>query len=229
MARKKRIRALVLRFPGSNCDFDTLRFFRRFGHEAEFLWYRERAIPAADILVIPGGFAFGDRSYRKATGAYSVDPGAQAMRTPIIPALYAYAKKGGTILGICNGFQILVHAGLLPGELVRNASGKFFCDIVPCTVSDISFFGDKRLAGKTLDIPIAHGYGRYRVSVNERKKLEQRGRIFLRYARANPNGSDDAIAGVANEAGTIFGMMPHPERSAHARLFMDAIERYVHA
>ncbi|MDP2593735.1 MAG: phosphoribosylformylglycinamidine synthase subunit PurQ [bacterium] len=225
--RKKRIRALIVRFPGSNCDFDTLRFFRRFGHEAEFLWYKERSIPRVDLVVLPGGFAFGDRVYARATDAYVIDPGVQALQTPVMGALRTYAKRGGTILGICNGFQILVHAGLLPGALVRNVSGKFFCDIVPCTITGQSFFGDTRLAGKTIGIPVAHGYGRYRLAAPERAKLERENRIFLRYARENPNGSDDSIAGVVNESGTIFGMMPHPERSRDTGVFMRAIEKYV--
>jgi phosphoribosylformylglycinamidine synthase len=225
--RKRRIKALVVRFPGSNCDFDTLRFFRRFGHEAEFLWHEERSIPRADIVVLPGGFAFGDRVYRRATSAYAIDPGVQALKTPVMGALRAYARRGGPILGICNGFQILVHAGLLPGTLARNASGRFFCDVVPCTLASQSFFGDTRLLGKTMDIPVAHGYGRYRLPAAERVKLEREHRIFLRYAGENPNGSDGDIAGVVNESGTIFGMMPHPERSRDARAFMRAIENYV--
>ncbi|MBI3572061.1 phosphoribosylformylglycinamidine synthase I [Candidatus Kaiserbacteria bacterium] len=226
--RKKRLRVAVLRFPGSNCDFDTLRFFRRFGHEAEFVWYRDKEIPPADLIVLPGGFAFGDRSYRRATGAYAMDPGVLAVRSPIMPALRAAAKRGRPILGICNGFQILVHAGLLPGKLVQNKFGKFFCDTVACTVTGQSFFGDTRLLGTKFDIPIAHGYGRYRLPAKERRALEKAERIFLRYGPANPNGSDDCIAGVANETGTIFGLMPHPERSKHPELFVRAIERYVH-
>jgi len=225
--RKKRIRALVVRFPGSNCDFDTLRFFRRFGHEAEFLWYKERSIPRVDLVVLPGGFAFGDRVYARATDAYAINPGVQALQTPIMGVLRTYAKRGGAILGICNGFQILVHAGLLPGTLVRNKSGNFFCDIVSCKVTGQSFFGDVRLAGKTIGIPVAHGYGRYLLAARERAKLERENRIFLRYAQENPNGSDDGIAGVVNESGTIFGMMPHPERSRDAGVFMRAIEKYV--
>lgn len=216
-----------MRFPGSNCDFDTLNFFKRAGHSGEFVWYREIKLPHYDLLVLPGGFAFGDRFYTKATGRYHIDPGALAVRSPVLKAIRQAARSGLPILGICNGFQILVKAGLLPGKLLRNNSKKFFCDYVSCKVVGGSFFGDKSMQKKSFTIPIAHGYGKFVVSKNELEKLERNGQVFLKYIKFNPNGSVANIAGVSNSQGTIFGMMPHPERSLDARYFMQAIEKYV--
>lgn len=224
---KKKLRVGIVRFPGSNCDFDTLDFFKKAGHSAEFVWYREIKLPRCDLLVLPGGFAFGDRFYTKATGRYRIEPGALAVRSPILKAIRQAACSGLPILGICNGFQILVKAGLLPGTLLRNDSKKFFCDYVFCKVVGGSFFGDKSMQKKSFMIPVAHGYGKYMVSKNEQKKLEQNGQVFLKYAKFNPNGSVANIAGVSNAQRTVFGMMPHPERSPDAKYFMRAIEKYV--
>ena len=217
----------IIRFPGSNCDLDTLNFFIRSGHAAEFVWYKDTHKLHYDLLVLPGGFAFGDRSYAKATGDYRIDPGALALRSPVLTAVKSAAAAGVPILGICNGFQILVKAGLLPGKLERNSSGKFFCDYVACRVAGASFFGDDAMRNKKFTIPVAHGYGRYTVTARERKKMELNGQIFLTYAGFNPNGSVADIAGVCNEQQTIFGMMPHPERSPDAEYFMRAIENYL--
>ena len=217
----------MIRFPGSNCDFDALNFFKKFGHAAEFIWYKETTLPRYDLLVLPGGFAFGDRVYAKATAQYRIDPGALAVRSPVLKAIKRAAHAGAPMLGICNGFQILVKAGLLPGNLIQNKSKKFFCDNVGCEVVGVSFFGDHAMLGKTFNVPVAHGYGRYTIAKNELKKLEQNGQIFLKYAKFNPNGSASHIAGVANEQKTIFGMMPHPERSPDGAFFMRAIEKYV--
>ena len=216
-----------MRFPGSNCDFDTLNFFKKAGHSAEFVWYREIKLPRYDLLVLPGGFAFGDRFYTRATERYRIDPGALAVRSPVLKAVRKAAHSGLPILGICNGFQILVKAGLLPGKLLRNDSKKFFCDYVSCKVVGGSFFRDKSMQKKSFTIPVAHGYGKYVVSKNEREKLERNGQVFLKYAKSNPNGSVGNIAGVSNSQKTIFGMMPHPERSLAAKYFMQAIEKYV--
>ena len=227
MEKKKKLYVGVIRFPGSNCDFDALNFFRRFGHRAEFIWYKNKTLPPCDLLVLPGGFAFGDRVYAKATGQYHIDPGALAINSPILGALRKAAQANAPILGICNGFQILVKAGLLPGALVQNKSKKFFCDYVTCKVTGSSFFNDLVMLNKTFIVPVAHGYGRYVIAKREQIALEKNGQIFLKYEKLNPNGSVGSIAGVSNAQKTIFGMMPHPERSPDARYFMQAIETYV--
>lgn len=227
MEKKKKLHVGVIRFPGSNCDFDALNFFRTFGHSAEFIWYKNKKLPPCDLLVLPGGFAFGDRVYTKATGQYRMDPGALAIHSPVLGAIRKAAQANIPILGICNGFQILVKAGLLPGALVQNSSKKFFCDYISCRVTGDSFFGDRSILDKTFIVPVAHGYGRYVITKSEQHKLEQNGQVFLKYATLNPNGSVGDIAGVSNEQKTIFGMMPHPERSPDAYYFMRAIETYV--
>lgn len=226
-SKKKALRVGIVRFPCSNCDFDALRFFQKFGHKAEFIWHTETALKKFDLLVLPGGFAFGDRVYKKATGKYVMDPGTQALHSPVMRIVYKAAEQGVPIVGICNGFQILVKAGLLPGALLQNSSRKFFCDWVTCKIVGKSFFQDNSLLNKSFAIPVAHGYGRYSVSEKEYKELKKNGQIFLQYEGLNPNGSFKNIAGVSNSTGTIFGMMPHPERTMDGKYFMKAIERYV--
>jgi phosphoribosylformylglycinamidine synthase len=227
--QKKKLRVGIVRFPGSNCDFDALNFFKKFGHEAEFIWYKDIKLPQYDLLVLPGGFAFGDRFYAKATGRYRIDPGALATHSPVMKVVKLAARSGVPILGICNGFQILVKTGLLPGKLVQNDSKKFFCDYVRCKVGGASFFRDRSMHGKTFTVPVAHGYGKYVIEKNQLEKLECNGQVFLRYSKFNPNGSVSNIAGVSNDRKTIFGMMPHPERSPDGKYFMCAIEKYVAA
>lgn len=217
----------IVRFPGSNCDFDARKFFRRHNHMADFVWHKSTKLSNWDLVVLPGGFAFGDRVYKRATGKFYMDPGVQALRSPVMSVLQKYAQKGGLILGICNGFQILSHSGLLPGRLTHNASKKFYCDFVECRISGQSFFQDSKMCGKTFQIPVAHGYGRYVVNLKTYKELEKNGQIFLVYSKINPNGSYKDIAGVCNKEGTIFGMMPHPERMPDGSLFIKAIEKYV--
>lgn len=157
------------------------------------------------MIVLPGGFAFGDRVYKRATHSYTIDPGTQALRAPVMDALRTAAKKGVPIFGICNGFQILVKAKLLPGKLERNRSGAFFCDYVDCV-----------LEGERYSIPVAHGYGNYRA---DKKSVP-----FISYIN-NPNGSQNNIAGVWNGK-NIWGMMPHPERSPQRASLMRVIEKY---
>ena len=227
--QKKKLRVGIVRFPGSNCDFDALNFFKKFGHQAEFIWYKDTKMPQYDLLVLPGGFAFGDRFYVKATGRYRIDPGALAIHSPVLKAVKRAARLSVPILGICNGFQILVKTGLLPGKLVQNDSKKFFCDYVRCEVDGASFFGDRSMLGKTFTVPVAHGYGKYVIDKNQLGKLERNGQIFLKYSKFNPNGSVSNIAGVSNDRKTIFGMMPHPERSSDGKYFMRAMEKYVAA
>lgn len=215
----------IVRFPCSNCDFDALKFFKDAGHKAEFIWYKDAPKPVWDLLVIPGGFAFGDRVYAKATQSYEIDPGEQAIKSPVMQTIYDATKKGIPILGICNGFQILVKAGLLPGSLQRNESGTFFCDEVTCTVVGPSFFGDETMLGKSYSLPVAHGYGRYVADIKELDELKKNNQIFLLYETYNPNGSMENIAGITNKNHTIFGLMPHPERSIDGKFFMNAIEK----
>ncbi len=224
---KKKMQVGIIRFPGSNCDFDTLNFFKKFGHKSRFIWHKDTKLPRIDLLVLPGGFAFGDRFYKKATAKYIIDPGVLAIRSPAMQIVRLAAKRKLSILGICNGFQILVKAGLLSGKLVRNDSGNFFCDYVKCKIIGNSFFHDEALLNKTFIVPVAHGYGKYVIGGKELQTLEKSGQIFLKYVDFNPNGSVNNIAGVSNKDGNIFGIMPHPERSPDGKYFMRAIEKYV--
>ncbi len=220
----------IVRFPGSNCDFDTLRFFLRFGHDAQFLWHKEtKTHPGTDLVVLPGGFAFGDRRYEQATGAFTIEPGVQALETPIMAAVMRRAKAGGKTFGICNGFQILTHAGLLPGRLEQNESKRFFCDDVDCRVEGGGFFNDRSMVNTVYRINVAHGYGNYQVDEAEYKRMLKNGQVFLRYHGLNPNGSFADIAGVCNPEKDVFAMMPHPERTdpVTQQVFMSAIEKYV--
>ena len=224
---KKKLKVAIVRFPCSNCDFDALKFFKRYGHNAYFLWHKERKFPDMDLLVLPGGFAFGDRVYKKATGKYIIDPGEQAISSPVMKIVHKAADKGIPILGICNGFQILVKANLLPGKLEQNKSKKFYCDITICKIINDSFFGDRSLVGKLFRLPVAHGYGRYIIGQKKLSQLKKNNQIFLKYEGFNPNGSLENIAGIRNIEGNIFGLMPHPERSQDGIYFMKAIEKYV--
>lgn len=222
----KKLSIGIIRFPCSNCDFDALTFFRKAGHDAEFIWYKDAPDPTWDLIVIPGGFAFGDRVYEKATHTYEIDPGEQAMKSPVMKTIYTAAKKGIPILGICNGFQILVKAGLLPGKLEQNSSKKFFCDIVECEVVGPSFFENTTMLHKTYRLPVAHGYGRFTATKKELQQMKENNQIFLKYKNFNPNGSLENIAGVVNKNHTIFGLMPHPERSVDGEFFIKALEAY---
>lgn len=226
---EKPLNVAVVRFPGSNCDFDTLKFFQRGGHNPEFLWHQETETPKADLLVLPGGFAFGDRVYERATGEYKLDPGVQALKSPVMDVIRNWASDGRSVLGICNGFQVLEHAGLLPGALSQNESGRFFCDNVRCVVEGQSFFGDQDMLGNAYRINVAHGFGRYQIDEQAYQEMLTKGQVFLRYQGFNPNGSDYNIAGVCNEEGNIFGMMPHPERTdpETRNVFLRAIEQHV--
>ena len=206
-------RVAVVRFPGSNCDFDTLSAASRYGAEAYFVWHRDQDLRGADIVILPGGFSYGD--YLRS--------GAIARFSPIMQAVQRHAAEGGPLLGVCNGFQILCEARLLPGALMRNAALSFVSKPVDVTVeqTDTAFTCDYE-PGARLRLPVAHGEGRYVASADTLRLLEAEGRVVLRYVAAterspfqpNPNGSANHIAGICNAAGNIVGIMPHPERAA---------------
>lgn len=206
-------RVAVVRFPGSNCDFDTLRAAERHGAEAYFVWHREVDLRGADIVILPGGFSYGD--YLRS--------GAIARFSPVMQAVKQHAAAGGPVLGICNGFQILCEAHLLPGALLRNAGLTFVSKPVDVTVerTDTVFTGDYETDSR-LRLPVAHGEGRFVAAPDTLRTLESEGRVVLRYVAAterspfqsNPNGSANHIAGICNAEGNIVGIMPHPERAA---------------
>jgi phosphoribosylformylglycinamidine synthase I len=223
----------VLQFPASNCDQDALHVLKNvMGHSARFIWHKEASLGCVDAIVIPGGFAYGDY----------LRTGAIARFSPVMAAVQTFAANGGLVLGICNGFQILCEAGLLPGALIRNRSLQFRCEHVFIrTETTDSPFTNQIPAGKLLRVPIAHGEGCYFADEETLAKLKTTNRILWRYVNAqgettesaNPNGSLDNIAGICNESRNVVGLMPHPERAsedilgcADGRLIFDSL---VHA
>ncbi|HEY7598888.1 MAG TPA: phosphoribosylformylglycinamidine synthase subunit PurQ [Candidatus Limnocylindrales bacterium] len=203
----------VVVFPGSNCDRDALHAARLAGAEAELLWHADTDLHGADALILPGGFAHGD--YLRA--------GAIARFSPIMGPLREHAARGGLVLGVCNGFQVLTEAGLLPGALLRNRSLRFEHGWVAVSVErrDTPFTGGVPDAA-VLRMPIAHGEGAYFLPPAELDALESRGQVLFRYAAgSNRNGSERDIAGVINERGNVAGLMPHPERAAERLLGSD--------
>ncbi|GAC1525997.1 MAG: phosphoribosylformylglycinamidine synthase subunit PurQ [Thermoleophilaceae bacterium] len=194
----------VVRFPGSCDEVDALGACRRFG-DAVLLWHGERDLGGADVVVIPGGFSYGD--YLRA--------GAIARFSPVMEAVAEFAREGGVVLGICNGFQVLCEAGLLPGALLPNTGLRFLCRQVNVRVeTEATRFTRTCTQGELLSIPVKHTTGRFYAPATTLDRLEQEGRIVLRYAPGeNPNGSLDDIAGVMNETGNVMGLMPHPEHA----------------
>ncbi len=201
------MKAAVIVFPGSNCDRDLAVALKAAGIETEMVWHKETALPAGtDLVAVPGGFSYGD--YLRC--------GAIAATSPVIGAVKAHAERGGYVLGICNGFQILAETGMLPGALLRNAEIKYICRTVPLTVVTAdSVFTQGYSAGETVQIPIAHHDGNYFTDDETLARLEGEDRIAFTYA-SNPNGSVRDIAGVLSENRRVLGMMPHPERAADA-------------
>ncbi len=203
----------VVSFPGSNCDEDALlAVIERLKEEAVLLWHKDHDLQGADVIILPGGFSYGD--YLRA--------GAIARFSPIMQEVVAHAKRGGPVIGICNGFQIACEAGLLPGALLRNASLQFRSMPVTLRVeSTQTVFTNAATKGALLTMPIAHGDGRFTADDATLDQLEGEGRVVFRYVdasgnptdAANPNGSMRNIAGIANESGTVVGLMPHPERA----------------
>jgi phosphoribosylformylglycinamidine synthase subunit PurQ / glutaminase len=209
----------VVRFPGSNCDDDALhvvdRVLASLGSAGQFIWHKDRAIPDVDAIIVPGGFTYGDY----------LRTGAMAAHSPIMSAVAEFARSGAPVLGICNGFQILCEAGLLDGALLANASLKFVCRDVHCIVEGRPTpFTQAIPAGRHIKMNVAHHGGRY--VHPEVERLEREGRVVFRYADdagtvtdvANPNGSQNNIAGICNEAGNVVGLMPHPERACESVL-----------
>ncbi len=212
------VRFAVLVFPGSNCDHDAYHAAKHvMGQEARFVWHKEASLGEADVVVIPGGFSYGD--YLRS--------GAIARFSPVMQDVVRFANEGGLVLGVCNGFQVLCEAGLLPGALMRNASLRFGCKDVYLRVENAQTpFTNAMTEGQSLLIPVAHGEGNYHADAETLDRLEAEGRVVFRYATAegevtgaaNPNGSARGIAGIVNEAGNVLGMMPHPERCVEGLL-----------
>ncbi|HXO86857.1 MAG TPA: phosphoribosylformylglycinamidine synthase subunit PurQ [Gemmatimonadales bacterium] len=196
-------RVAVVVFPGSNCDADTLDAARAAGSDAYFVWHRDTDLQQADAVILPGGFSYGD--YLRS--------GAIARFSPVMRAVTAHARAGGSVLGICNGFQVLCEAGLLPGALMRNVRLKFLSRPVRVRVeSNDTPFTREYEVGEELVLPIAHGDGRYVADAQTAAELEATGQVVLRYITENPNGSMQDIAGVCNAGRNVVGIMPHPER-----------------
>lgn len=194
----------LVQFLGSNCDQDCIdAFARNFNINLKLIWHTETSLPPLDGLILPGGFSYGD----------FLRSGALAAHTRIMGAIRQFADKGGAIIGICNGFQILTESRILPGALIRNNNSQFVCETSELEVSQGKSGYHKALAGQTYKIPIAHGEGRYYIDSEGLKRLQDNGQIIFRYNH-NPNGSVDNIAGIVSENGRILGMMPHPERAA---------------
>lgn len=211
----------VVVFPGSNCDLDTLHVLQDvLGQEVRAVWHEETDLSGLDALVLPGGFAHGD--YLRA--------GAVARFSPVMDAVKAFAETGKPVLGICNGFQVLLEAGLLPGAMLRNRTQSFQCKWVDVRVenSESAFLSQCR-SGEVLHIPIAHGEGNYYADSEMLEALNRNGQVLLRYCSpegettdaANPNGSQENIAGVSNSRGNVMGLMPHPERASEGVLGAD--------
>jgi phosphoribosylformylglycinamidine synthase len=193
----------VLQFPGSNCDQDAFHIFASgLRLPTRYVWHKDTSIGDADLVVIPGGFSYGD--YLRC--------GAIARFSPVMGAVREYAAQGGLVFAICNGFQIACEAGLLPGALIRNSSLEFRCLTCELRVEDSTDSFNAGALGATVRVPIAHGEGNYRIDEAGLARLEANRQILFRYVH-NPNGSISGIAGIRNEQGNVFGMMPHPERA----------------
>lgn len=202
----------VIVFPGSNCDADCYNVVRDvLDQEAEYIWHKETSVKDCDALILPGGFSYGDY----------LRTGAIARFSPVMPAVIDFANQGGLVIGICNGFQILLEAGLLPGAMLRNRSLKFICDTANLKVQRTNTaFTNQLLPGEIIKVPIAHGEGNYFCDEQTLAVLKRDNRILFSYCdeagreslAGNPNGSIANIAGVMNEGGNVLGMMPHPER-----------------
>ena len=214
----RRMKFAVVVFPGSNCDHDALHVLREVvDQEADFVWHGETDLGRYDAIVLPGGFSYGD--YLRS--------GAIARFSPVMAAVEREAQRGKLVIGICNGFQILLEAGLLPGAMRRNNSLKFQCEMVSLKVeSNRSAFTNRYGDGQVVRIPIAHAEGNYHAGPDDLARMKEKGLVLFRYSSAkgeireedNANGSIENIAGIMNEQGNVLGMMPHPERASEPLL-----------
>ena len=212
------MKAGIVRFPGSNCDEDAFHAVAdHLGQEAVYLWHKDHDLQNVDLVILPGGFSYGD--YLRA--------GAIARFSPIMQEVIAFAKRGGPVLAICNGFQIACEAGLLPGALLRNASLRFVSAPVHLRVDSVATrYTSQYHIGQVITIPVAHGDGRFTADADTLARLEGEGQVVFRYVSAdgeatpsaNPNGSLRSIAGIVSAEGNVLGMMPHPERALDATL-----------
>jgi phosphoribosylformylglycinamidine synthase subunit PurQ / glutaminase len=210
----------IIVFPGSNCDRDVVYVTRDLlGQPTRTIWHEETDLHDVDVVVVPGGFSYGD--YLRC--------GAIARFSPIMKQVITHAEQGKYVIGICNGFQVLTEAGLLPGALVRNRDLHFICDRVPLTVESTDSIWTKGYTTNEITLPIAHGEGCYHADPETLDRLESNGQVLFRYAGTNPNGSLNNIAGICNEAKNVIGMMPHPERAADPLLGQaDGIHLFKH-
>jgi len=203
----------IVTFPGSNGDYDACHAAAdAIGEESVYLWHKDHDLKGCDVIVLPGGFSYGDY----------LRPGAIARFSPIMTEVVAHAKRGAPVLAICNGFQVACEAGLLPGALLRNASLRFVSRVITMRVENASsMFTREYFKGQVLSVPVAHGDGRYTADADVIARLEGEGRVAFRYCSTsgaineedNVNGAVNGIAGIVNEAGNVIGMMPHPERA----------------
>lgn len=221
------MKAAVIVFPGSNCDRDMAVAFEQAGFDVEMVWHKDTSLPTGiDMVGVPGGFSFGD--YLRC--------GAIAANAPIVKDVKTFADKGGYVLGVCNGFQVLTETGLLPGALLRNAELKYICRTIGLKVEGESVFTDSYTTGEEIALPIAHHDGNYHADDATLDMLEAEGRVAFRYTN-NPNGSARDIAGILSGNRRVLGMMPHPERASEAahgnedgaRLFANLTSQLVNA
>lgn len=211
------MKAAVIRFPGSNCDQDCHLVLKEFGFATDYIWHKEDSVAGYDLIVLPGGFSYGD--YLRC--------GAIARFSPVMKSVIEQAKRGVLVMGICNGFQILCESGLLPGALIRNRDLHFICEHVRLRVENTGNpFLSAAQVGQVLNVPIAHGEGSYTADAATLASLNAEGRVLVRYCdingktadATNPNGALENIAGICNATRNVFGLMPHPERACDARL-----------
>lgn len=208
----------IVTFPGSNCDYDTFHaIVDVLGEEAVYVWHKDHDLAGSDVVILPGGFSYGDY----------LRPGAIARFSPIMTEVIAHARRGAPVLGICNGFQIACEAGLLPGALLRNESLRFVSEPVSLRVENAdTLFTNRYDAGQLLTMPVAHGDGRYTADEDTLDRLEGQGQVVLRYVHGagdadeywSPNGAMRAIAGIVSAPGNVMGLMPHPERAVDVLL-----------
>jgi len=210
------MKTTVIQFPGSNCDMDAFHVVSHvLGQPSSLIWHAETALPPTDLVILPGGFSYGDH----------LRSGAIAARSPVMLEVKKHAERGGLVLGICNGFQVLTESGLLEGALLRNDNLHFLCKDVNLKVeNNHTAFSNAYQKGQILRIPIAHGEGNFYADPETLARLEGEGQVVFRYvgtvqdAEGNPNGSMNDIAGIVNARGNVLGLMPHPERASEAIL-----------